>query len=78
MTKPSRRHIWRLLARVLAIVVVGSALAVSASAQFFEDRPGLPPAPLAVFIAVPWTPLVAWSNLSELDWAVCAATVRQF
>ena len=39
MTKPSRRHIWRLLALVLAIVVVGSALAAPASAQFFEDRP---------------------------------------
>ena len=42
MTKPSRRHVWRLLALVLAIVVVGSALAVPASAQFFEDRPYRP------------------------------------
>jgi hypothetical protein len=39
VTKPSRRYIWRLLALVLTIVVIGSALAVPASAQFFEDRP---------------------------------------
>jgi uncharacterized protein len=39
VTKPSRRHIWQLLALVLAIVVVGSALAVPAGAQLFGDRP---------------------------------------
>jgi hypothetical protein len=39
MTKPSRIHIWRLLAVALGTAVFGSVLAVPASAQFFEDRP---------------------------------------
>ena len=79
VTKPSRRHIWRLLARVLAIVVVGSALAVSASAQFFEDRPWSYRPRHSPFsspsLGHRWSP---GPTFSELDWAVCAAAVRRF
>jgi peptidoglycan/xylan/chitin deacetylase (PgdA/CDA1 family) len=39
MTKMIRRCMWRLIAAAFGILVVGSALAVPASAQFFEDRP---------------------------------------